>query len=433
MDGIGGWWRRTWPATRRERGVAGLVLLGLTGFVVLVYTLVVLGIGALLGRTSSPDLVLSVVATAVVAVAFDPVQSVLERAAVRLVYQGTTPPYEAWERFSSTVTGSYPAEEMPARMARVLAEGTGARAAEVWLVVGGRPEPAATWPPHLPPEDEGAPGRRVLPVRYAGEPLGLLVVREGAPLTAVEERLFSGLADQAGLVLRSARLRAELESRIAEQRCRAEELRLSRQRLVEAQDERRRALERDIHDGAQQHLVALAVNLRLVKTVAARSPERAEALLAAQRGATAEAIETLRQLSWGIYPRQLTEEGVATAVSAAAATVPVPVTVEADGVGRYPSQVEAAAYFTCVEALQNAAKHARATRVRVCLHARPDALVLSVEDDGVGYAVAEPTSGTGLANLRDRVESVGGSLTTRSAPGYGTRLEAVLPASRDGG
>src|SRR3712207_918299 len=145
-------------------------------------------------------------------------------------------------------------------MARVLAEGTGARAAEVWLVVGGRPEPAATWPPSASPAAEDAPGRRALPVRYAGETLGRLVVQENAPLTAVEERLFAGLADQAGLVLRSARLRAELESRIAEQTARAAELRVSRQRVVDLQDQRRQALERDIHDGAQQHLVALAVN-----------------------------------------------------------------------------------------------------------------------------------------------------------------------------
>jgi signal transduction histidine kinase len=408
--------------------VSALVLAGLTGFVVLVYLVVVLGVGALVRRTSSPDLALSVAATIVVALAFDPVQSVLERAAARLVYRGTTPPYDVWERFSSTVTGSYPAEELPARMARVLAEGTGAKAAEVWLVVDGRPTPAATWPPHASPVDERAPGRRVLPVRYAGEELGLLVVVEDAPLTAVEERLFTGLAGQAGLVLRSARLRAELESRIAEQRSRAEELRLSRQRLVDVQDERRRALERNIHDGAQQHLVALAVNLRLVQTVAARSPDRARQLLEAQRKATAEAIETLAQLTRGIYPPRLAEEGLASAVRAAAATSPVPVSIETDGVGRYRPQVEAAAYFTCLEALQNVAKHARATRVRVSLRAGPDALLLTVEDDGVGFEGTGPSSGTGLANLRDRVESVGGTLTTESAPGHGTRVEAVLPA-----
>ena len=413
--------------------MAGFVLLGLAGFVVLVYALVVLGVGALVGRTSSPDLFLSVVATAVVAVAFDPVQSVLEAAATRLVHRGTTPPYEVWERFSATVTGSCPPEEVPARMARVLAEGTGARSAEVWLVVEGRPELAATWPPHAAPADAAAPGRRVLPVRYAGETLGLLVVQEDTALTAVEEGLFAGLADQAGLVLRSARLRAELSSRIAEQTTRADELRVSRQRLVDLQDQRRRALERDIHDGAQQHLVALAVNLRLVQTVAARSPERADALLAAQRRAAAEAIETLTRLSRGIYPPLLTEEGLAHAVRAAAAAAPLPVSVATDGLRRYPPRIEAAAYFTCLEALQNAAKHAHATSVRVSLREVGEALELTVEDDGVGYDPLAPTTGTGLANLRDRVDSVGGTLTTRSVPGQGTRVEAVLPARPEDG
>jgi signal transduction histidine kinase len=313
-------------------------------------------------------------------------------------------------------------------MARVLAEGTGARAAEVWLVVEGRPTPAATWPPQASPSQEGAAGRRALPVRYAGEQLGLLVVQEDAPLTEVEERLFAGLADQAGLVLRSAQLRAELESRIAEQTSGAAELRASRQRLVDVQDERRRALERDIHDGAQQHLVALAVNLRLAQTVAGRSPERARELLAAQRQATAEAIETLVRLSRGIYPPRLAEEGLAAAVRAAAATSPVPVQVDVDGIGRFPPQVEAAAYFTCLEALQNAAKHAAASSVQVTLRAAPDALVLAVEDDGAGYVVSEPASGTGLANLRDRVDSVGGTLSVDSAPARGTRVWAVLPA-----
>ena len=429
MAGIAGWRQRT----QQEAVVAGLVLLGLAGFVVLVYASVVLGFGALVGRTSSPDLVLSVVATAVVAVAFDPVQSLLETAATRLVHRGTTPPYDVWERFSTTVTGSCPPEELPARMARVLAEGTGARTAEVWLMVEGRPEPAATWPPHAAPAGETAPGRRALPVRYAGETLGLLVVQVDTPLTTVEEGLFAGLADQAGMVLRSARLRAELSARIAEQTTRAKELRVSRQRLVDLQDERRRALERDIHDGAQQHLVALAVNLRLVQTVAARSPERADALLVAQRRAVSEAIETLARLSRGIYPPLLTEEGLVPAVRAAAAAAPVPVSVVADGVRRFPPRIEAAAFFTCLEALQNVAKHAQATSVQVSLRAVRDTLVLTVEDDGVGYDELEPTTGTGLANLRDRVDSVGGTLSARSVPGRGTCVEAVLPARLEDG
>ena len=158
-------------------------------------------------------------------------------------------------------------------MAKVLAEGTGTQWAQVWLMVQGRLALAATWPAvvdadDLPPGDHEPPGRRVLAVRQAGEVLGVLRLQENVrrPMTAVEERLFAGLAGQAGLVLRGVRLRAERAERLAELSARAEELRMSRELLVDTQDAARRRLERDIHDGAQQHLVAMAVNLRLAQT-----------------------------------------------------------------------------------------------------------------------------------------------------------------------
>lgn len=437
-------WRRR---TGHEVAADAVVLVGLTAFVVLVYVVVVLGVGALVGHTSSPDLALSVLATAVVALAFDPVQTRLEELAARYVHGGTPLPYDVLRRFFSTVTGSYPAEQLPQRMARVLAEGTGAEWSQVWLVVGARPRLAATWPPGATrapgpgepdPRDHAAPGRRALPVRHRGELLGVLVVqeRDDVALTSVEERLFAGLAGQAGLVLRSARLRAELEHQAGELARRAEELRASRERLVDVLDDRRRALERDIHDGAQQHLVALAVNLRLAHTLARRSPARARELLAGRRRAAAEAIETLTQLSQGIYPPLLADEGLAAALRAAAATSQAPVEVTARGVGRYGPSAEAAAYFSCLEAVQNAAKHAGATAIRVELRGGPDALTLTVEDDGRGFDPAATPPGAGLANIRDRVESVGGRVRTESAPGRGTRVHAVLPvralAGQDG-
>jgi signal transduction histidine kinase len=268
-------------------------------------------------------------------------------------------------------------------------------------------------------------------VQHAGEPLGVLVVqeREHVPLTSVEQRLVAGLAGQAGLVLRSARLRAELEARLGELARRAEELRVSRQRLVDVQDERRRALERDIHDGAQQHLVALAVNLRLAQTLAPRSPDRADELLAAQAPAAAEAIDTLVRLSRGIYPSLLADDGLAVAVEAAASASAIPVEVHARGLGRYAPNVEAAAYFSCLEAVQNAVKHSGATTIRVDLRGGPGTLALVVEDDGRGFDPAAAPPGAGLANIRDRVESVGGTLHHDSAPGRGTRVRAVLPAT----
>ena len=423
-------------ATRREVVESALVLAGLTGFVVLVYVVVVLGVGAAVGRTSPTSLLLSVVATVLVALAFDPVQTRLERVAAKVVHGGTPPPWEVWERFSSTVTGSAPAREVPARMAQVLADGTGARRAEVWLVVDDRPVLAACWPPGAsagtaPPRDAGpdADGLRTLPVRHAGELLGHLVVQERAPLTTVEERLFGGLADQAGLVLRSARLRVTLEQRVAELSRRADELTASRQRLVDVQDERRRVLERDIHDGAQQHLVALAVNLRLAQRLLTTSPDRAHALLEEQQRATREAVDTLLRLSRGIYPPLLGQEGLVPALRAAAATSPVPVTVEARGAGRYDAGVEAAAYFCCLEALQNATKHAGATAIRVCVESGGDGLAVEVNDDGRGFVTGADGAGEGLANIRDRVESAGGSLLLESAAGQGTRLRAAFPTA----
>ena len=269
-----------------------------------------------------------------------------------------------------------------------------------------------------------------MPVLHGGQNLGALVVRErpGVPFTPVEERLFAGLADQAALVLRGARLRAELEQRLAVLATRAEELRVSRERLVDAHDAERRRLERDIHDGAQQHLVALAVNLRLAGTLAARSSERADALLAEQEQAAADAVETLVRLARGIYPAELEVAGVAEALRAAVAASEAGVEVLARDVGRYPSPIEATAYFCSLEAVQNAAKHAHASSTRIELVGTATALELVVVDDGRGFDPGTGRVGTGLTNMRERVESVGGELTVTSTPGHGTRIRAVLPA-----
>ena len=409
-------------------------------FVVLVYVVIVLGGGVLIGHTASPSVPLSVLATAVVALAFEPVQARLEAFASRTLHGGLASPYDVLSRFSETVAGSYAAEELPSRMARVLAEGTGAEWSQVWLVVGERPRLAATWPPAATREraagdlvEDEVPGRRSREVCLGAEVLGVLVVqeREQSPLTSVEERLFEGLVRQAGPVLRGARLRAELELRRAELSARADELRGSRERLVDLQDAERRLLERDIHDGAQQHLVALAVNLRLAQTLAPRSPERADAILAGQEQAAIDAVDTLGHLSRGIYPRLLADSGLAPALRQAVVTSPVPVQVVPRDVGRLPPIVETAAYFCCLEAVQNAAKHSGAATIRVDLRDVGGSLECVVEDDGGGYDVWTTTAGTGLTSMRDRVEAVGGTLTTRSTPGRGTRVVALLPTAGD--
>jgi signal transduction histidine kinase len=260
---------------RRDLRSRLVVMVGMATFVVGVYVVVVLGGGALIGRTDSPSLPLSVVATAAVALLFAPVQAALERAATRFGQGGAATPYDVLSRFSGTVTGGYPTEELPGRMAMLLAQGTGAQWAQVWLNVSDQLTLAATWPvnagadptpPDARPDTRAATGggRRALAVRHGDQLLGVLRLQErpGLALTSVEDRLFTGLAAQAGLVLRLVGLRAALESRHEELLARADELNASRERLIETQDAERRRLERDIHDGAQQHLVALAVNLR---------------------------------------------------------------------------------------------------------------------------------------------------------------------------
>ncbi len=272
-------------------------------------------------------------------------------------------------------------------------------------------------------------------MRHAGEELGLLVLKEraGSPLTPIEERLFADLARQAGLVLRGVRLRPPSASGWTELSARETELRVSRERLLDAQDEARRRLERDIHDGAQQHLVALAVNLRLAETLTP-SPDRAIALLDTQERAAHDAVHALTQLSRGIYPPH--------ARRARGRGRPARRRV---GPGRRrrcraarrgtPRAVETAAYFCALEALQNAGKHAGAEQVQVEVDAAPGVLTVTVTDDGRGFDPAVSSPGTGLANMRDRVDSAGGTLTIDAARGRGARVRVSLPAdgSRPGG
>lgn len=427
-----------------------VVVAGLAGFVVAVYVVVVLGGRELLDRDGSSSRPLAVLATAIVALLFPPAQTVLERVAAVASHRGGATPYDVLSRFSKTASGGFTAEELPSRMSMLLAQGTGAAWAQVWLNVSERPTLAATWPAdadddHNPPsalhhaESSASDGLRSLPVHHAGRLLGVLRLQErpGLALTAVEERLFAGLAAQAGLMLRMVGLRTELEHRRAELLVRADELRASRERLIETQDSERRRLERDIHDGAQQHLVALTVNLRLAQTIAVRSPERAVRLLSEQSEAALGAIETLSSLSRGIYPRLLSEEGLMPALRSAVDTSPIPVTVDGAGVGRLPRHVEAALYFCCMEAVQNAAKHSGARSVSVLVSEDSQGWQLTVMDDGAGFdqALPEPAagSGNGLANMSDRLDAVGGTVTVSSLPGWGTTVAAAVPMNADSG
>jgi signal transduction histidine kinase len=431
---------------RQGRATRAIVVVGLGVFVLGVYVLVVLGGGALTGRTDSPSPILSVLATTVVALAFAPAERVLERAAAR--HRAT--PYDVLARFTDSAGDDDAAADLPARMSRLLAQGTGAQWAQVWLHMGDRVTLAGRWP--LDARDDkaapvpgsfGAPagrtgGLRTCPVRYGDEELGALRLQErpGVPLTVVEERLFTDLASQAGLVLRLAALRATLEDRRRELQARTLELESSRARVIEAQDAERSRLERDIHDSAQQHLVALAMSLRLAQTVATRAPHRARGVLAEQADAAQLAIDTLSALSRGIFPQMLSEQGLVAALRSGVSASPIPVFVEAEDLGRAPPLLEAALYFCCMEAVQNAAKHSEATRVTVRLHEATGDWRLDVIDDGAGFdeqAALLRQSGAGLLNMRDRLDAVGGRVRITSAAGSGTMVSAFGPVTEQGG
>jgi signal transduction histidine kinase len=325
-----------------------------------------------------------------------------------------------------------------ARMARILAEGTAARRADVWLKVGHELRPASSWPSDLDaPEPLIIEGPEIpwiggvtsaVAVRHQGELFGALSVTKPASesLTPTEEKLLADLGRQAGLVLRNVQLTADLLARLAE-------LRASRQRLIAAQDETRRRLERNLHDGAQQQLVALKVQLSLAEGMAEDLGEEARPvaeMLAGLKAQMGDALENLRDLARGIYPPLLAAEGLPSALASQARKVSAAAEVEATDIGRYEQDAEAAVYFCVLEALQNISKYAQATSVVIRLHEEGGILHFEVVDDGRGFDPATTNKGSGSQNMVDRLEALDGHLEIHSSPGHGTSVRGSLPVTR---
>jgi signal transduction histidine kinase len=397
-----------------------------------VYVAIAVGIGTLVGSGGKPNLALSILATAIVAVGFQPIRERLQRVANRLVYGKRATPYEVLSEFSGRVAETYAADEVLPRMARVLQAGTGAESVTVWLRGIAELRPAATFPDGGAAHATVALSTGTLPdldatrsveVRHQGELLGALSVnkRRGEALTPIEQKLVDDLAHQAGLVLKNVGLSADLQARL-------DELRASRQRLVHAQDLERRRLERNLHDGAQQHLVALKVKLGLAEILLGRDPAKAATILQQLKSDADEALETLRDLARGIYPPLLADKGLVVALESQARKATVPVTVKSDVVQRYAQDVEATVYFCVLEALQNVQKYAGASHVVVQLSAGKDTLRFEVTDDGAGFDTATAKQGAGLTNMGDRVDALGGTLRVTSRRGGGTSIRGDVPA-----
>jgi signal transduction histidine kinase len=397
--------------------VYGTLAVVITGL----YIAVVAGASHLLGGTGGPNPALAIPATAAAAVAFHPMRRRLERWAVRIVYGKKATPYQVLSDFSQRVAAADPA--LLERVARSLVEGTGARRAAVSVWIGADLVEAAAWPPA--PDDE-APTTSY-PIEHDATELGRLTLTTppGARLSASDTQLAEEVASGMGLALRNQQLTARLETRV-------EELRTSRRRLVEVQDETRRKLERDLHDGAQQQLVALKVKLGLARTIAEKDGGRETAALLTRLNEEADvAVQALRDFARGVYPPLLAAEGLDAAITSRARQVPIPVRIDADGIGRYDPQVEAAVYFCVVEALQNVTRYAEAQNVAVSLAQVDGALTFEVTDDGIGFDPAEVARGVGLTNMIDRIDAAGGTLLIDAVPGRGTTVRGSLPVEAE--
>jgi signal transduction histidine kinase len=268
-----------------------------------------------------------------------------------------------------------------------------------------------------PVEVSEGDGRRVQIVKHAGERVAALVYDESLE---DERELVESVAATAAMALENARLEAEARAHLAE-------LRASRARIVEAGDEERRRLERDLHDGAQQRFVTLSLALSAVEKRLESDPAQAGELLTQVRRELVEGLDELRELAHGLHPAVLSQGGLGIAVETLAARSPVPVRLDVALHGRLPEPVEIAGYFVISEALTNVAKHAQASAVIVALARTDETLVVEVRDNGVGGATAD--LGSGLRGLTDRVEALGGQLSVRSPAGRGTRVRAEIPCA----
>ena len=447
---------------RSERIVARTITAGvLAALVMVVYLAVAIGIAGRPDRQDRAFVGASAIAAAVAVLAALATRGRVREFANQRAYGASTAPDMALKTFASRMSRTIPMDELLLQLAESLHRSLKLAAAEVWTGTGGvldrmasvphRGEKRLTvrgeelvlvsrtsvagnawlqvWMPELL-GDRTDRLVRVAPLVHRGELLGLIVVErssDGVTFTDDEDGMLVDLGRQVGLALHNVRLDAELQASLHELELRNVELQASRARIVLTADESRRQIERNLHDGVQQHLVAMAVKLRIARQLSDTDAERAEVLLK-EVGADVEAtLDELRELAHGIYPPLLRDRGLGEALRAAANRSSLPLSVAVDGVGRYPVEVEAAVYFCCLEAIQNAGKYAGADAsigLRVAEH--HGRLVFSVADDGNGFDTEGPV-GHGFVNMRDRLGAIGGQLTVTSTVGAGATVEGVVP------
>jgi signal transduction histidine kinase len=404
-----------------------------------VFVVIVVGGGALL-RLHTPHPGLTLVAAVSLAVSFDSARRGLRRLANRVVYGHRTSPWEAVSRLSVQMGHDRDPVELLEELCGVIRAGTGAKAVAVWLridqtwvpTVGSsdwaNAEPVAVDGGELP---ERLHADLTVPIRQGGELLAAVTVSKAGPgsLIPLEERLVTDLASHAGIISRTLHLRETLRRRLEVARQRQQDLVSARIRMVAAQDEERRRLERDIHDTCQQQAVVLAGRLGLAGVLAHPDPVGTRAVLHEALADVDRLALALRRLTSAAPVPDLVADGIAAALRAQTASLPA-VEIEDRIVRRYHPEVEATVYFCCVEAIQNASKHAKASRIQVRLSAATGQLRCCVRDDGVGFDLRQEGAGTGLRNIRERLRPWHGRLIVESTPA-GTEVTVEIPMPRE--
>jgi signal transduction histidine kinase len=437
---------------------------GLTALILGIYVIVVLGLGRTPEGSERTLLLLSMVAAAIAALLYLPARRWLTERANRLVYGVRVAPDETLRTFGQRLTRSIPLDELMLQLAENLRSSMRLASAEVWTGQDGRYEQMAGVPHRQPPPitigptelpvvaragvsggtwldiwvpqlvgPSGSAAMRVAPVAHSGLLLGFIVVSrapDAEPFTETEDMVLTEIARQIGLALHNVQLDTALQASLDDLRVSNRELQDSRARIVAAGDSERRKLERNLHDGAQQHLVALAVKLRLAGDAVEDDPEDAMAMIEEIKGDVQTAIAELRALAHGIFPPLLVSGGLNDALPAAAGRAALPTTVDLVDVGRYGNDIEAAVYFCTLEALQNAGKHAGDDATAAVTVVEADGVLrFEIRDDGAGFDMSNGAAegGHGFVNMADRLGAFGGRVEVVSAAGQGTTITGTIP------
>ncbi len=437
-------------------------LAGLTALVIVAYVAVVVALGRSMRDGERSLLLLSMVAALVAALVYQPMRNRLALVANQLVYGERDTPDDSLRTWGSRLTRAIPLDELLLQLTESLRKSMGLAAAEIFTGSDGRYEMAAgvphreapvvaigekeravvaragvtggTWLDIWIPALAGANSAdvRIAPIAHAGHLLGMIVLTRqpnGDEFNEENDRVVTELARQVALALHNVQLDSALQASLEQLQQTNVELQESRLRIVSAGDAERRKLERNLHDGAQQHLVAMAVKLRMAEELIDDDPPEAVKVIGELRNGLKDAIAELRALAHGIFPPLLSSGGLAEALPTAASRAALITTVETAGITRYTPEIESTVYFCCLEAMQNAGKHA-GDEAEIDVSVRDDGtmLVFAVHDDGAGFETGPlGVRGHGFVNMADRLGAVGGRLAVTSSLGNGTTIRGEIP------